>query len=48
MTAELQVNQYHFFFEQPALSCHRDDTGVFTIQLHLLRLSVYGRKFYRS
>ncbi|TCV82607.1 hypothetical protein EDE11_11237 [Methylomonas methanica] len=51
MTAELQLNQYHIFFEdqkQPALGCYRDDAGVFTIQLHRLRLSIYGRKFHRS
>lgn len=50
MTAELQLKQYHVFFENlthPEFGCHRDDAGVVTIKLHRLRLSIYGRTFNR-
>lgn len=48
MTAELNIKKYHIFIEdqkQPAFGCSRDDTGVFYVKLHRLRLSIYGRKF---
>jgi hypothetical protein len=51
MTAELQIKKYHIFVEdhrQPAFGCGRDDSGVFCLKLHRLRLSIYGRKFHQN
>ena len=50
MTAELQIKKYHIFVENhklPAFGFGIDDTGVFCLKLHRLRLSIYGRKFHQ-
>ena len=48
MTTEIQIRKYHIFVEdhrQSAFGCGREDSGVFCLKLHRLRLFVYGRKF---
>jgi hypothetical protein len=50
MVAELQIKKFHVFLEdinQPKFGCQRDEAGVLYINLHRLRLSIYGRKFNR-
>lgn len=50
MTAELHIKKYHIFVEdhqQPAFGCNRDGNGVLCVNLYRLRLSIYGRKFFR-
>ena len=51
MVAELQIKKFHVFLEdinQPTFGCKRDETGVFYINVHRLRVSIYGRQFNRN